>query len=815
MLLDTLMVRISGDASGLSGATESAKDKLRGLGDAADSASGGFGNLQGIGGTAMVALGNVISNVASMAADKLGELVSAAADASDSTQKFTSTLDFAGLDTSTIDSLIESTQAYADQTVYELSDIRNITAQLAANGVDNFDQLAEAAGNLNAVAGGNADTFASVGMVLTQTAGQGKLTTENFNQLSDAIPGASGRIQQALADMGAYTGNFRDAMTEGQISAEEFNQAILDLGLTDAAQEAATSTATFEGAFGNLEAACVNLISQGLDLIKPAATDAIGALSTFIGEIPAALGQITGVFGQVQENIASFEQEIGGTANVADTIWVAMQTIGQAFGLSAEQMMPFSDAIASVFDTIETSVQTISTTMQPYIDTFLTSLSGLASAFSMNILPVVQAFVGYLTTFGNTIMTVLTPVIQTVGPMVMTLATQIVNAVTNIANIVMPAMTNIFNTATQILNAIIPIVMPIINAIMTAFQTAFPAIQSAVQGAFTVIQSVISAVMGEVQGIINTVLALIQGDWNGVLNGLKSIAESIWNGIKGVVKGTISAMQGYIEGGLSFIQSLWESAWSTVSSFLNEAWEGIKNGVSSGIDSVIQFFTDLPGNILGALGDLGSLLWNAGTSIIDGLLGGLQSAAEGMFSWVSGIAGTIASLKGPLPYDRKLLIPAGKAIVYGLQTSMENAMEDVYDMVGDIGPQISDLVQTGYKFTVTPNIDLSKAPVIGLSDVNARITPDFATDLSAYGTQGNQYLALKQSVNEMKNVTAVNSKMLATMQDMLTAVTSEEGSSVNLYIDGTKMATTLARPMNRALSITQKRSSLNGTHQRS
>ena len=75
--------------------------------------------------------------------------------------------------------------------MYGLSDIRNITAQLASNGVPNYEKLAEAAGNLNAVAGGTADTYKSVGMVLTQTAGQGKLTTENWNQLSDAIPGAS------------------------------------------------------------------------------------------------------------------------------------------------------------------------------------------------------------------------------------------------------------------------------------------------------------------------------------------------------------------------------------------------------------------------------------------------------------------------------------------------------------------------------------------------------------------------------------------------------------------------------------------------
>ena len=125
-----------------------------------------------------------------------GEITSA----SDSAQKFASTLNFAGVSEQQIKRLTASTQDYADKTVYDLNDIRNTTAQLAANGVPNYDKLAEAAGNLNAVAGGSADTFKSVAMVLTQTAGQGKLTTENWNQLSDAIPGASGKIQQALKE---------------------------------------------------------------------------------------------------------------------------------------------------------------------------------------------------------------------------------------------------------------------------------------------------------------------------------------------------------------------------------------------------------------------------------------------------------------------------------------------------------------------------------------------------------------------------------------------------------------------------------------
>ncbi|MEX3562182.1 tape measure protein [Corynebacterium phoceense] len=232
--------------------------------DEADGVEGKFRGGLGIG-----AVAGVVSSITSSAIGSFSEFVSGATEASDATDKFKSTLDFAGLDTSTIEQVTAQAQKYADQTVYDLGDIQNMTAQLAANGVDNYAGLAEAAGNLNAIAGGNADTFKSVGMVMSQTAGAGKLTTENWNQLSDAIPGASGKVQEALEQAGAYTGNFRDAMAEGQITAEEFNDAVMQLGTEPVAVEAAKSTQTFEGMLGNLQATIQGGLADAFTELKP------------------------------------------------------------------------------------------------------------------------------------------------------------------------------------------------------------------------------------------------------------------------------------------------------------------------------------------------------------------------------------------------------------------------------------------------------------------------------------------------------------------------------------------------------------------
>lgn len=213
-----------------------------------------FGAVAGLAQTA-------IQGVTSALSGMTGEMTNT----SDTIEKFQSTMNFAGKTKEETEEATKLFKKYADDTVYDLNDITNTGAQLAANGIESYKELAIAAGNLNAVAGGNADTFKSVGMVLTQTAGAGKLTTENWNQMADAIPGASGKLQEALKNMNAYTGDFRDAMADGQISAEEFLKAIQELGSTDAAEEAARSTKTFEGAIGNLEATVTTGMTNVLD----------------------------------------------------------------------------------------------------------------------------------------------------------------------------------------------------------------------------------------------------------------------------------------------------------------------------------------------------------------------------------------------------------------------------------------------------------------------------------------------------------------------------------------------------------------------
>lgn len=304
------MAEASTDTERLGNAAEDAGEKANNAG------GGGFTILKG-------ALANLAGNVIQSAISGIQNLAGEAIQNSDALKEFESTMSFAEYDGSQIQKAKSEMKDYADKTVYDLKTVANTTAQLAANGVPNYTKLTEAAGNLNAVAGGSADTFQSVAMVLTQTAGAGKLTTENWNQLADAVPGASGKLQEAMLKNGAYTGNFRDAMEKGQITADEFNEAIMDLGFTDAAEKAAKSTEKVKGAVGNMQAAVTDGLMQIYDAIgSENVTGFINGISDAVSKVVPPIKKSVKWF---VDNLPTIKPLIAGIASALGTVMVAQK----------------------------------------------------------------------------------------------------------------------------------------------------------------------------------------------------------------------------------------------------------------------------------------------------------------------------------------------------------------------------------------------------------------------------------------------------------------------------------------------------------
>lgn len=541
-----------------------ADESLSDVDKSASKSSSGFGKF----GAAAGAVGGLVSSGIGMAVDAIGDLTGDIIEASDSADKFKSTLNFAGLDTGTIDALTASTQTYADQTVYSISDIRNVTAQLAANGVQGFDKLAEAAGNLNAVAGGNAETFSSVGMVLTQTAGAGKLTTENWNQLADAIPGASGKLQEAMLKNGAYTGNFRDAMEKGEISADEFNQAIMDLGMTDAAKEAATSTSTIEGAMGNLEASVVGVGTTILDQFK-------GPLTSGISMLAQGISGLSGVFTGLVQTIGPILSQIG------TTFQTAFQPVVE---IVQSQLLPALQPLMS-------ALQNLGNAIMPII-----------TAAIQTIAPVLSTLVSNIGQTMSVIATAVTPVINNIASLIQAVLPAIQSAfqiwgtyIQGVINAVFPFIQTIVTSVMNVVNAIISTVLAAING---DWSGVWEGIQNIVSSVWNGIQSIVSGAINAVSGVISSVLSGISGIFSSVWNGIKGAVSSAWSGITSAVSSGVSSMMNFITSIPSRIMGVFSGAGSWLLSAGQNIIQGLINGITNAIGGAISAVKDAVGGII-------------------------------------------------------------------------------------------------------------------------------------------------------------------------------------------------------------------------
>ena len=68
----------------------------------------------------------------------------------------------------------------------------------------------------------------------------------------------------------------------------------------------------------------------------------------------------------------------------------------------------------------------------------------------------------------------------------------------------------------------------------------------------------------------------------------------------------------------------------------------------------------------------------------------MKSAFNSVKNFISGIGDWIKKHKGPIQYDRKLLIPAGNAIMQGLNAGLMHSFKDVQGNVSTMAQSIAE-----------------------------------------------------------------------------------------------------------------------------
>lgn len=457
---------------------------------------------------------------------------------------------------------------------------------------------------------------------------------------------------------------------------------------------------------GNIVTAIANVVQAVGDFINmilaiPGATDVISALVFSIGGLVLAFKVVGTAVSVVVTVINTFKMAVAVargvmlafnaalaanplgiivlaiTAVVSALIWFFTQTqTGQAMWSSfvnflVETWNNFSATISVITQAIVDGMQAAWNALVAVLEApVIAVVAFINGGFSglMESLPLIWAnIVNNLSIVWNNIVLIASSIFPGLG-------TLISNIFLAIGNFFTAWGTGILEFLTIIFNGIISVITTVVN------------------GVYNVIVGVWNAIPGFVSGLWNGIVAFLSGIWNGLVSGaivfannLFSGVRSIWNSIPGWASGLWNSVLGTISG-------VWNGIVSTVVSMANSAINGLKGAWNSITGWVSGLWNGVKSTIRSAMNfDLGA----AGRAIMSSFLGGLQAAWGAVKSFVGGIASWIKEHKGPISYDKKLLIPAGKAIMTGFGNALEDHFADVKTSVSSFAGQISDVMATG------------------------------------------------------------------------------------------------------------------------
>lgn len=617
-----------------------------------------------------------------------------------------------------------------------MENVTSFAASLVSSLGGNTKKAAKLANTAMTDMGDNANKMGTDMDLITQT--YQSLARGNYAMLDNLKLGYGGtksEMERLMKDAEKLTG---EHYTVGDFAdtVKAIHAVQEHLGITGTtAKEAAT---TLEGSFNSMKASFQdvlgNLSDGELDI-----TPSLNALATTTSNFlfNNFLPMVGRVFKNLPGAIGTFIQ--AAAPNVKKGIQGLFSNLGIKIDFSSitSSFSKITSAIQPVVNTIKNSFSHLKFSgLQSLANAILPAVSAGFSSFASVAGPAISGVVKSFSSLWNAAQPLVSVIAGALKP-----AFQVLGA---FLGGVFKGVLSTVKFAFDALKVVILVITPIVKVIVSVFK------------AFSPVITTLARLIGELIGTFGSLgtagkvmKLLVSGAWNGI----KSAVSVAGGGIKSVVNAVKAAWSALGKAG-SWLKNAASGAWhglgsvvSGVSRGIRGAVNGAKNAFSAfghGVSSISGGVRNVLGGVRSAFNGLRNIsLAGAGRAIMHGFLRGLKSAWGGVKHFVRGIAGWIKRHKGPISYDKKLLIPAGNAIMSGLNSGLVSGFENVKSTVLGMSSTIADTLTCNpvAAITATGNVDsgmatASATPVVinltlGSSDFSA-----FVDDISkAQGTK--------------------------------------------------------------------------------
>jgi TP901 family phage tail tape measure protein len=313
-----------------------------------------------------------------------------------------------------------------------------------------------------------------------------------------------------------------------------------------------------------------------------------------------------------------------------------------------------------------------------------------------------SVFVWFWNTFG--------PLITAIGQLIWAIINFVVVLAFALFKLAVLALAVVVIAAIEIIKVVFIVLGTIVMWVWnTLLKPAFDMFMTIVTVVWAVIGPYVMLIAALFADYLGPVIGAFVSGVVGFFSGLWSAIVAIWNGITGVITGAVGVINSTSSGISNFV--------SNVVGF----FAGMVNSISGAINSVTSKISGISGAITGALNGAGSWLYNAGQSIIQGLINGLDSMWQSLKNKASDIAGSIRDYfpfspakTGPLSGSGSPEIAGGK-IISMVSDGMTAQIPDLRSVTGTV----ASALQLGVDQMVIPSLVSGSLPVAAAAGAGA------------------------------------------------------------------------------------------------